>query len=79
MFQTNLYAQICIKKVLGVPKNSAVLTCDDVAIAILVAVFVLLSSFPGRRLSFCQSLNVHMYKGMYMYAHTQDHTKIVNC
>lgn len=38
----------------------ALLTSDDVAIAILVAVLVLLGRFPGRRLSLCQGLNIYM-------------------
>lgn len=51
----------------------AVLTSDDVAIAILVAVLVLLGRFPGRRLSLRQGLNIHMYT----HTHAHTHTEIV--
>jgi len=47
---------------------TAVLTSDDVAIAILVAVLVLFGRFPGRRLSLRQGLNMH----------THTHTQIVS-
>ncbi len=46
---------------------ASVLTSNDVAIAVLIAVFVLLSRFPGCRLSLRQGLDIHM--------HTHTHTQ----